>query len=172
MSLAVWWRRGSKPGLILMFLGIAGFVQIPLMWHASTYVQVLSAELQLIVALGAMAVLTGAFVIMAEAMYRWAHIISKRKVRRRQRAQSNWISKLSEFARSKSDMPAFVGVALITSIFLMLYFIPFGINDNSNLPAFFATLSFLDSLFAYPLGVNFAAITTAIIASIMNHKIK
>ncbi|MHA2186825.1 MAG: hypothetical protein ACW99V_01155, partial [Candidatus Thorarchaeota archaeon] len=74
MSLAVWWKRGSKPGLIIILLGIAGLVQVPVLWHASTYVQVLSSELQLIVALGAMAVLGGAYVIMAEAMYRWAHI--------------------------------------------------------------------------------------------------
>lgn len=172
MSLAVWWRRGSKPGLILMFLGIAGFVQIPLMWHASTYVQVLSAELQLIVALGAMAVLGGAYVIMGETMYRWAHIVSKRKIRKRQRAESNWISKLSEFARSKSDMPAFVGVALMTCIFLMFYFVPFGIADSTNLPSWLATLSFMDALFVYPLGVNIAAILTAVIASFMNYKIK
>ena len=95
MSLAVWWRRGSKPGLIIMFLGLAGFVQVPVLWHAQTYVRVLSAELQLIVALGAMAVLGGAFVIMAEAMYRWAHIVSKRKVRRRQRSQAGLLTRLS-----------------------------------------------------------------------------
>lgn len=172
MSLAVWWKRGSKPGLILMFLGIAGFVQIPLMWHAAAYIQVLSAELQLIVAIGAMAVLGGAYVFMAEAMYRWAHIMSKRKIRKRQKAQSNWISKLSGFARSKQDMPAFVGVALTTCIFLMLYFVPFGISDSANLPAWLATLSFLDALFVYPLGVNIAAVITALIASYMNHKIR
>ncbi len=172
MSLAIWWKRGSKPGLILIFLGIAGFVQIPLMWHASEYVQVLSAELQLIVALGAMAVLAGAYVLMAEAMYRWAHIMSKRKIRRRQKAKSNLITKLSEFARSKEDMPAFVGVALTTSIFLMFYFVPFGISDFANLPSWLATLSFLDSLLVYPLGVNVAAILTAIVASYMAHKIR
>ncbi|MFW9921398.1 MAG: hypothetical protein ACFFED_17495 [Candidatus Thorarchaeota archaeon] len=172
MSLAIWWKRGSKPGLILIFLGIAGFVQIPLMWHAAEYVQVLSAELQLIVALGAMAVLAGAYVLMAEAMYRWAHIMSKRKVRKRQRAQSNWITKLSEFARSKEDMPAFAGVALTTCVFLMLYFVPFGISDAASLPSWLATLSFLDSLLVYPLGVNVAAILTAFIASYMAHKIR
>ncbi|MCK5151944.1 MAG: hypothetical protein KAQ65_08885, partial [Candidatus Thorarchaeota archaeon] len=172
MSLAVWWKRGSKPGLILMFMGIAGFVQIPLMWHSAAYVQVLSAELQLIVALGAMVVLGGAYVFMAEAMYRWAHIMSKRKVRRRQRAQSNWITRISEFARSKSDMPAFAGVALTTCIFLMLYFVPFGISDSFNLPSWLAIFSFLDSLFVYPLAVNISAIVTAMIASYMNHKIR
>lgn len=172
MSLAVWWKRGSKPGLIIIFLGIAGFVQIPLMWHAAQYVHVLSAELQLIVALGAMAVLGGAYVLMAEAMYRWAHIMSKRKVRRRQRAQSNWITKLSEFARSREDLPAFVGVALATCIFLMLYFVPYGIAAVSNLPSAIATLAFLDSLFVYPLSVNFAAIMTAVVASYMAHKIR
>ncbi len=172
MSLAVWWKRGSKPGLILIMLGIAGFVQIPLMWHAATYVQILSAELQIIVALGAMAVLGGAYVIMAEAMYRWAHIVSKRKVRRRQRTQRGWISKLSQFARSTTDMPAFVGIALITCVFFMFYFVPFGISDSTNLPQFLATLSFLDSLLVYPLAVNFAAIFTAVIASFMNYKIR
>ncbi|MFW9927417.1 MAG: hypothetical protein ACFFDM_11745 [Candidatus Thorarchaeota archaeon] len=172
MSLAVWWKRGSKPGLILIFLGIAGFVQIPLMWHAARYVQVLSAELQLIVALGAMAVLGGAYVIMAEAMYRWAHIMSKRKVRKRQRAQSNWITRISEFARFTTDMPAFAGVALTTCIFLMLYFVPFGISESTNLPQWLATISFLDSLLVYPLGVNIAAILTALVASYMNYKIR
>jgi hypothetical protein len=172
MSLAVWWKRGSKPGLIIIFLGIAGFVQIPLMWHAAQYVHVLSAELQLIVALGAMTVLGGAYVLMAEAMYRWAHIMSKRKVRRRQRAQSNWITKLSEFARSREDLPAFVGVALATCIFLMFYFVPFGISGVSNLPSWIATLAFMDSLLVYPLAVNFAAIMTAIVASYMAHKIR
>jgi hypothetical protein len=172
MSLAVWWKRGSKPGLILIFLGIAGFVQIPLMWHAATYVQVLSAELQLIVALGAMVVLGGAYVIMAEAMYRWANIVSKRKVRKRQRAQTNWQSRLSEMARMSTDMPAFVGVALATCIFFMFYFVPFGIAEITNLPAWLATISFLDALFVYPLGVNVAAILTALVASYMNHKIK
>jgi len=155
-----------------MFLGIAGFVQIPLMWHAAAYIQVLSAELQLIVAIGAMAVLGGAYVFMAEAMYRWAHIMSKRKIRKRQKAQSNWISKLSGFARSKQDLPAFVGVALTTCIFLMLYFVPFGISDSINLPSWLATLSFIDALFVYPLGVNIAAVVTALIASYMNHKIR
>ena len=100
MSLAVWWKRGSKPGLMIMFLGIAGFVQIPVLWHAQMYVQVLSAELQLVVALGAMAVLGGAYVYMAEAMYRWSHIISKKRVRRRQRAKTTWLTRLSAFARS------------------------------------------------------------------------
>jgi hypothetical protein len=172
MSLAVWWKRGSKPGLILIFLGIAGFVQIPLMWHSAAYVQVLSAELQLIVALGAMAVLSGAYVFMAEAMYRWAHIMSKRKVRRRQRAQSNWITKISEFARSRTDMPAFAGVALATCIFLMFYFVPFGISDSTNVSQWLAVFSFLDSLMLYPLAVNLAAICTALIASYLNHKIR
>ncbi len=172
MSLAVWWKRGSKPGLIIIFLGIAGFVQIPLMWHAAQYVHVLSAELQLIVALGAMAVLGGAYVLMAEAMYRWANIMSKRKVRRRQRAQSNWITKLSEFARSREDLPAFVGVALATCIFFMFYFVPYGISGISNLPSAIATLAFLDSLLVYPLSVNFAAIMTAVVASYMAHKIR
>lgn len=172
MSLAIWWRRGSKPGLILIFLGIAGLVQIPLMWHAQAYVQVLSAGLQLIVALGAMAVLAGSYVYMAEAMYRWANISSKKKVRKRQRAQSNIIIRLSEFARSTSDMPAFVGVALMTSIFLMFYFVPFGISDIANLPSWLATLAFLDELYVYPLGVNAAAISTAIVASYMKSKIK
>ena len=172
MSLAVWWKRGSKPGLIMIFLGIAGLVQIPVMWHAQVYVQVLSAELQLIVSLGAMVVLTGAYVVMAETMYRWAHIVSKRKVRRRQRAKSNWITKLSAFARNWQDMPAFVGVALITCIFFMFYFVPFGVSDMTNLPSWLATLAFLDPLFVYPLGVNIAAVLCAIIVSYMNHKVR
>ena len=172
MSLAIWWKRGSKPGLILIFLGIAGFVQIPLMWHAAEYVHVLSAELQLIVALGAMAVLAGAYVLMAEAMYRWANIMSKRKVRKRQKAQSNWITRVSEFARSKEDMPAFAGVALTTCVFFMFYFVPFGISDSVSLPSWLATIAFLDSLLVYPLGVNIAAILTALVASYMAHKIR
>jgi hypothetical protein len=172
LSLAVWWRRGSKPGLILIFLGIAGLVQIPVLWHAAAYVRVLSAELQIIVSLGVMAVLGGSYVIMAEAMYRWAHIVSKRRVRRRQRAQANWRAKLSTFARSFQDMPAFVGVGLLTCIFLMFYFVPFGISDLANLPSWLATLSFLDSLYVYPIAVNISAILTALIASYMNHKIR
>ncbi|NHI83401.1 MAG: hypothetical protein EAX81_03770 [Candidatus Thorarchaeota archaeon] len=172
MSLAVWWKRGSKPGLILIFVGLAGLVQIPVLWHAQTYIQVLSAELQLLVALGAMAVLAGSFVLMAEAMYRWAHIVSKRKVRKRDKAKKNWLKTLSEFARSSSDMPAFTGVALLTCIFLMVYLVPFGVADNVNVPSVLATLSFLDSLFIYPIAVNASAITCAVIASYMNYKIK
>ena len=142
------------------------------MWHAQAYVQVLSAGLQLIVALGAMAVLAGSYIYMAEAMYRWANISSKKKVRKRQRVQSNIIIRLSEFARSTSDMPAFVGVALMTSIFLMFYFVPFGVADIANLPSWLATLAFLDELYVYPLSVNVAAICTAIVASYMKSKIK
>ncbi|NWF94925.1 MAG: hypothetical protein HXY34_02175 [Candidatus Thorarchaeota archaeon] len=172
MSLVVWWRRGSKPGLVIMLLGIAGFVQVPVLWHAQTYVRVLSAELQLIVALGAMAVLGGAYVLMAEAMYRWANIISKRKVRRRQQDRTDFMSRLSTFARSTEDMPVFVGVALLSCLFLMFYFVPFGIAAVSNEPSWLATLSFLDSLFIYPLAVNIAAVLTALVASYMNHKIR
>ena len=172
MSLAVWWKRGSKPGLILIFLGIAGLVQIPILWHAQMYVSVLSANLQLMVSIGAMAVLGGAYVLIAETMYRWAHILSKRRVRKRQRAQANWITKLSNFARSSTDMPAFAGVALLTCVFFLFYFIPFGVADMTSLPSFFATLAFLDPLYVYALGVNSAAIATAIVASYMNYKIK
>ncbi|MCK5266030.1 MAG: hypothetical protein KAR03_10520 [Candidatus Thorarchaeota archaeon] len=172
MSLAVWWRRGSKPGLIMMFLGFAGLVQIPILWHAQVYVSILSAEIQLLVSLGAMAVLGGAYVLIAEAMYRWAHIVSKRKKRRRQKAQTNWIARLSAFARSSTDMPAFVGVALLTCIFFLFYFVPFGIADAGSLPSFLANVAFLDPLFIYPLAVNSAAIATAVLASYMNYKIK
>ena len=172
MSLAVWWRRGSKPGLIMMFLGIAGLVQIPLLWHAQVYVSVLSAELQLLVSLGAMAVLGGAYVLIAETMYRWAHIVSKRKKRRRQRSQANWIVKLSTFARSRTDMPAFVGVGLLTCVFLLFYFVPFGVADAGSLPALIASVAFLDPLYIYPIAVNAAAIATAVLASYMNYKIK
>ena len=172
MSLAVWWRRGSKPGLILIFLGIAGMVQIPILWHAQAYVQVLSAELQLLVALGATVVLGGGYILMAEAMYRWAHTISRKKTRKRLRTKGGRIAWLSEFARSRTDMPAFVGVGLLTCIFLMLYFIPFAIADGVNLPSPLATLAFLDSLFVYPLAVNSAAILAALVASFMNHKIR
>ncbi|UCE10855.1 MAG: hypothetical protein JSW61_02710 [Candidatus Thorarchaeota archaeon] len=172
MSLAVWWRRGSKPGLILIFVGLAGFAQIPILWHAQTYVQVLSAELQFIVALGATAVLGGAYVIIAEAMYRWSFIVSRKKIRRRQRAKSNWISKLSSFARSSEDMPAFAGVGLLTCVFFAIYFVPFGVAESTNVPSWLATLAFIDSLFIYPLAVNIAAILSAVIASFMNYKIK
>jgi hypothetical protein len=172
MSLAVWWRRGSTPGLALMLLGIAGFVQIPIIWHAQTYVSVLSAELQLLVSIGAMVVLGGAYILMAEAMYRWAHIVSKRKTRRRQRGQTSWIGKLSNFARSFTDMPAFVGVGLLTCVFFLFYFVPFGFADAGSLPSWIATLAFLDPLFVYSLGVNAAAIATAIVASYVNYKIK
>jgi hypothetical protein len=172
MSLAVWWRRGSKPGMIIMFLGIAGLVQIPLLWHAQVYVSVLSAELQLLVSIGAMAVLGGAYVLIAETMYRWSHIVSKRKKRKRQKAQANWIGKLSAFARSWTDMPAFVGVALLTCVFFLFYFIPFGVADAGSLPSLFANIAFLDPLYIYPLAVNAAAIATAVLASYMNYKIK
>jgi len=155
-----------------MFLGIAGLVQIPILWHAQVYVSVLSAELQLLVSLGAMAVLGGAYVLIAEAMYRWAHIVSKRKKRRRQRAQTNWIAKLSGFARSWTDMPAFVGVGLLTCVFFLFYFIPFGVADAGSLPSWLASIAFLDSLFIYPLAVNAAAIATAVLASYVNYKIK
>jgi hypothetical protein len=158
--------------MIMMFLGIAGLVQIPILWHAQVYVSVLSVELQLLVALGAMAVLGGAYVLIAETMYRWAHIVSKRKRRRRQRAQANWIVKLSAFARSSTDMPAFVGVGLLTCVFFLFYFVPFGIADAGSLPSLFANLAFLDSLFIYPLALNAATIATAVLASYMNYKIK
>jgi len=172
MSLAVWWRRGSKPGLVLILIGLAGLVQIPILWHAQSYIRVLSAELQLLVALGSMAVLSGGYILMAEAMYRWAHIVSKKRVRKRDRAKKNWIKKLSEFARSTSDMPAFVGVGLLTCIFFLFYFTPFAISDGSSLPSLLATFAFLDSLFIYPIAVNVAAISSAVIASYMNYKIK
>jgi hypothetical protein len=156
----------------MMFLGIAGFVQIPIIWHAQLYIAVLSAELQLLVSLGVMIVLGGSYVLMAEAMYRWAHIVSKRKTRRRQRAQANWIGRLSAFARSKTDMPAFVGVGLLTCVFFLFYFFPFGVADAGSLPSWLATFAYLDPLFIYILGVNAAAIATAFVASYMNYKIK
>lgn len=156
----------------MIFLGIAGLVQIPILWHAQVYVSVLSMELQLLVSIGVMAVLAGSYVLIAETMYRWAHIVSKRKVRKRQRAQANWITKLSNFARSWSDMPAFAGVALLTCIFFLFYFIPFGVADAGSLPSWLATLAFLDPLYVYALGVNAAAIATAVVASYMNYKIK
>ncbi len=172
MSQPIWWKRSYRPGLILIFLGIAGLVQIPLLWHAAEYVNVLSAELQMIVSIGAMVVLAGSFILMAEAMYRWSNIVSKKKVRRRQREKTSWIGRLSNIARITEDMPAFVGAGLLTCIFLMFYFVPFGFGDNSNLPSWLASLSFLDALFIYPLAVNIAAILTAVIASFMNYKIK
>ena len=155
-----------------MFLGIAGFVQIPIIWHAQVYVNVLSAELQILVSIGVMVVLGGAYILMAEAMYRWAHIVSKRRTRRRQRGQLNWIGKLSAFSRSYTDLPAFVGVGLLTCVFFLFYFVPFGFADAGSLPSWIATLAFLDSLFVYILGVNVAAIATAVVASYVNHKIK
>jgi hypothetical protein len=172
MSLAVWWRRGSKPGLILMFLGIAGFVQIPIIWHAQVYVKVLSAELQILVSIGVMVVLAGSYTLMAEAMYRWANILAKRKTRRRQRGQTSRIGRLSSLARSTTDMPAFVGVGLLTCVFFLFYFVPFGFADAGSLPSWIATPAFLDPLFVYILGVNAAAIATAFVASYMNYKIK
>ncbi len=156
----------------MIFLGIAGFVQIPIIWHAQVYVSVLSAELQLLVSIGVMAVLGGSYILMAEAMYRWAHILSKRKTRRRHRTKANWITRLSEFARSTTDMPAFVGVALLTCVFFLFYFFPFGIADAGSLPSWLATIAFLDPLYIYILGVNGAAIGTAFVASYMNYKIK
>lgn len=155
-----------------MFLGIAGFVQIPIIWHAQVYVTVLSAELQFFVSIGVMAVLGGSYILMAEAMYRWAHIVSRRRTRRRHKAQANWISRLSEFARSSTDMPAFVGAGLLTCVFFLFYFVPFGFADAGSLPSWIATLAFLDPLFIYILGVNAAAIATAVVASYMNYKIK
>lgn len=155
-----------------MFIGLAGFAQIPLLWHAQVYVNVLSAELQLAVAIGAMAVLSGAYILMAEAMYRWAHIISKRKVRRRQRSQVSWIQKLSSIARIREDMPAFVGVGLLTCVFFMFYFIPFAFGDAGGLPSWLATVAFLDSIYVYPIAVNVAAGATAIVASYLNYRIK
>ena len=119
-----------------------------------------------------MAVLGGAYVLIAEAMYRWAHIVSKRKKRRRQRAQTNWIAKLSAFARSWTDMPAFVGVGLLTCIFFLFYFIPFGVADAGSLPSWLATVAFLDPLYIYPIALNAATISTAVLASYMNYKIK
>ncbi len=155
-----------------MFLGIAGFVQIPIIWHAQVYVNVLSAELQILVSIGVMVVLGGSYILMAEAMYRWAHIVSKRRTRRRQRGQLNWIGKLSAFTRKYTDLPAFVGVGLLTCVFFLFYFVPFGFADAGSLPSWLATLAFLDSLFVYILGVNAAAIATAFVASYMNYKIK
>lgn len=155
-----------------MFLGIAGFVQIPIIWHAQVYVNVLSAELQILVSIGVMVVLGGSYILMAEAMYRWAHIVSKRRTRRRQRGQLSWIGKLSAFARSYTDLPAFLGVGLLTCVFFLFYFAPFGFADAGSLPSWIATLAFLDSLFVYILGVNAAAIATAFVASYMNYKIK
>lgn len=155
-----------------MFLGIAGFVQIPIIWHAQVYVNVLSAELQILVSIGVMVVLGGSYILMAEAMYRWAHIVSKRKTRRRQRGQLSWIGRLSAFARSYTDLPAFIGVGLLTCVFFLFYFVPFGFADAGSLPSWIATLAFLDSLFVYILGVNAAAIATAFVASYMNYKIK
>jgi hypothetical protein len=172
MSLAVWWRRGSKPGLIIIFLAIAGFAQIPLLWHAQTYLHVLSAELQVLISIGVMTVLGGAYVLMGEAMYRWAHIVSKRKQRRRQRAQATWIAKLSAFARSWSDMPAFVGVGLLTCLFFLFYFVPFGVADLGSLPSWIASPAFLDSVYVYPIAANAAAFAAAIVASYFNYKIK
>ncbi len=155
-----------------MFLGIAGFVQIPIIWHAQVYVNVLSVELQILVSIGVMVVLGGSYILMAEAMYRWAHIVSKRRTRRRQRGQLNWIGKLSAFARSYTDLPAFLGVGLLTCVFFLFYFVPFGFADAGSLPSWIATLAFLDSLFVYILGVNTAAIATAFLASYMNYNIK
>jgi hypothetical protein len=158
--------------LILIFLGLAGFAQIPLLWHAQAFVGVLSSELQLLVALGAMVVLGGAYVYMAEAMYRWAHIVSKRKVRKRQRAQASWIAKLSGFARIRQDMPALVGAGLLTCVFFMFYFLPFAVADGGGLPSWIATMAFLDSIYVYPIAVNAAAIGAAVVASYLNYKIR
>ena len=83
---------------------------------------------------------------------------------------SQW--ELSEFARSSTDMPAFVGVALLTCVFFLFYFIPFGVADAGSLPSLIANVAFLDSLYIYPLAVNAAAIATAVVASYLNYKIK
>jgi hypothetical protein len=155
-----------------MFLGFAGFAQIPLLWHAQVYVNVLSAELQLAVAIGAMIVLAGSYVLMAEAMYRWANIVSKRKVRRRQRGQVNWIQRLSAIARIREDMPAFVGAGLLTCLFFMFYFVPFAFGDAGGLPSWLATVAYLDPVYIYPIAVNVAAGLSAVVASYMNYRIK
>ncbi len=172
MNPPVRWKRDEKPGLVMIFIGIAALVQVPLIWHATVYVQVLSVELQLIVSLGVTAVLAGAYVLLAEAMYRWAEIASRKKRRKRQKSKMSWIDRLSALARSREDLPPFVGVALLTAVFMMVYFVPFGISDISNLPSWLATLAFLDSLFIYPLAANIAAIVTAVIASYTNYKLR
>lgn len=158
----------------MIFLGLAGFAQIPIIWHAQAYISVLSSELQILVSIGVMVVLCGAYTLMAEAMYRWANIVSKRRTRRRQRekGKTSWIGRLSAFARSTTDMPAFVGVGLMTCLFFLFYFVPFGFADAGSLPSWIATLAFLDPLFVYILGVNIAAIATATVASYVNYKIK
>ena len=69
-------------------------------------------------------------------------------------------------------MPAFVGVGLLTCLFFLFYFIPFGVADLGSLPSWLAAAAFLDSLYIYPLAVNAAAISTAIVASYFNYKIK
>jgi hypothetical protein len=69
-------------------------------------------------------------------------------------------------------MPAFVGVGLLTCMFLMFYFVPFGIADTTHLPSWLASVAFLDSLYVYPIAVNVSAILSALIASYMNYKIK
>jgi hypothetical protein len=153
-------------------LQYGGDAVVPIIWHAQVYVNVLSLELQILVSIGVMVVLGGSYILMAEAMYRWAHIVSKRRTRRRQRGQTNWIGKLSGIARSFTDMPVFVGVGLLTCVFFLFYFVPFGFADAGSLPSWIATLAFLDPLFVYILGVNAAAIATAVVASYMNYKIK
>ncbi|MEM2142568.1 MAG: hypothetical protein QXS20_06790 [Candidatus Thorarchaeota archaeon] len=172
MSMTIWWKRGNRPGLVLIFLGLAGLAQIPIIWHAERYVQVLSAELQILVSLAAMLVLGGAYVLTAEAMYRWASLASKRKVRRHQRAQLRWVSTLSEFVRSREELPGFAGVALMTGLFLMFYFIPFGIGAGGTLPQLLSILAFMDPVYLYPLAHCGSATLTAVVASYFNDKFK
>ncbi|MHA2201724.1 MAG: hypothetical protein ACXABN_17775 [Candidatus Thorarchaeota archaeon] len=63
-------------------------------------------------------------------------------------------------------------VGLLTCVFFLFYFFPFGVADAGSLPSWLATFAYLDPLFIYILGVNAAAIATAFVASYMNYKIK
>ena len=175
MSLAIWWKRESKPGLIIMFLGLSGLVHIPVLYVAQVYLKLLSIEVQILVTIGSIAVLAAAFVLMAESMYRWNARQLKKKRKKRQVHIPIW-SQTKDFAmrimRMHPDMPALVGALLITLIFWGMTIAPLGYGMVALTPPQLAHVAILDPIFKFPLLVNIASITSIIIATLMNEKVK
>ncbi len=175
MSLAIWWKRGSKPGLILIFIGLSGLVHIPVLYVAQTYLKLLSIEVQLLVTIGSILVLAAAFVLMAEAMYRWNARQMKKKRKKRQ-VHIPIYSQLKDFStkiiRAHQDMPALVGALLITLIFWGISIAPLGYGLATLTPPQLAHVAILDPIFKFPLMVNIASITAIIIATLLNEKVK